>query len=101
MSGSFESVRWNACAHRLDFGLNSHPKEFWGNGVRTHVNFKGKIPSTGKLLSRGVSNPLRCIKQDSEPNTLPVSYSGPIPYLKTERQKEGHEGRQRQRDTNI
>ena len=29
-SGSFESVRWNACMHRLDLGLYSHPKEFWG-----------------------------------------------------------------------
>ena len=24
----FESVRWNACVHRLDLGLYSHPKEF-------------------------------------------------------------------------
>ena len=31
----------------LDLGLCFHPKEFWGNGVRTHVNSKGKIPSTG------------------------------------------------------
>ena len=38
MSGSFESVRWNACVHRPDLGLHSHLKEFWGNGVRTHVN---------------------------------------------------------------
>ena len=30
MSGSFESVRWNARVHRLDLGLYSHPKEFWG-----------------------------------------------------------------------
>ena len=29
-SGSFESVRWNACMHRLDLGLYSHPKEFLG-----------------------------------------------------------------------
>ena len=49
-----------------------------GNGVRTHVNSKGKIPSIGKkLLPRGGSNPRRCIKQDSEPNTLLTSYSGP------------------------
>ena len=48
-SGSFESVRWNACVHKLDLGLYSHPKEFWGNGVWTHVNSKGKIPSTGKM----------------------------------------------------
>ena len=31
MSGSFESVRWNGCVHRLDLGLYSHPKEFLGN----------------------------------------------------------------------
>ena len=47
MSGSFESLRWNACVHRLDLGLYSHPKEFLGNGVRNHVNSKAKIPSTG------------------------------------------------------
>ena len=45
MSGSFDSVRWNACVHRLDLGLYSHEKEFWGgNGVRTHVNSKVKNP---------------------------------------------------------
>ena len=76
-TGSFRSVRWNACVHRLDLGLYSHPKEFWGNGVRTHVNPKGKIPSTWKILPRGGSNPWCCIKQDSTPNTLPMSYSSP------------------------
>ena len=50
----FESVRWNACVHRLDLGLYSHPKEFWGNGVWTHVNSKGKIPSTGKCPQRSI-----------------------------------------------
>ena len=53
-SGSFESVRWNACMHRLDLGLYSHPKEFWGNGVWTHVNSKGKIPSTGNCPQRRI-----------------------------------------------
>ena len=38
MSASFESVQWNACVHRLDLGLYSHPKEFLGNGVSTRVN---------------------------------------------------------------
>ena len=76
-SGSFESVRWNACVHRLDLGLHSLLLEFWGNGVRTCVNSKGKIPSTGKILLRGGPNPQLCIKQDSEPNTLPTSYSSP------------------------
>ena len=27
MSECFESVRWNACVHRLDLSLYSHPKE--------------------------------------------------------------------------
>ena len=59
---------------------SSHPKEFLGNGIRTHVNSKGKkFPSTGKKnLLRGGSNPGHCIKQDSEPSTLPTSYSGPL-----------------------
>ena len=30
-----------------------------------------------KILPRGGSNLQHCIKQDSEPNTLPTSYSGP------------------------
>ena len=57
MSGSFESIQWNACVHRLDLGLYSHPKEFWGNGVRTRVNSKEKIASTGKMFLQGGSNP--------------------------------------------
>ena len=78
MSGSFESVRWNACVHKLDLDLYSHLKEFWGKEVRTHVNSKGKIPSKRKKnLPRGVSNPRRCIKQDSDPNTISTRYSGP------------------------
>ena len=31
MSGSFESVWWNACGLRLDLGLYCHPKR-WGGG---------------------------------------------------------------------
>ena len=42
MSGSFESMGWNACVPRLDLHLYYHLKEFWGNGFRTHVNSKGK-----------------------------------------------------------
>ena len=71
-SGSFESVWWNACVHRLDLALYSHLKEFWGNGVKTYVNSKRKVPSP-----RGGSNPWHCIKQDREPNTLAMSYCGP------------------------
>ena len=39
--------------------------KFLGNGVRIHVNSKGKIPSTRKILPRGGSNPQRCITQDT------------------------------------
>ena len=80
LSGSFESVQWNACVHRLNLCLYSHPKEFWGNGVRTHGNSKGKVPSTGNIFLRGGPNQWCCIKQDSQPNTLPTElfrpYSG-------------------------
>ena len=51
--------------------------EIWGIGVRTHVNSKGKVSSTEKILLRGGSNPRRCIKQDSEPNTLPTELFWP------------------------
>ena len=47
MSGSFESIQWNVCVHRLDLGLYSHPKEFLGNGVRTHSNSMEILHSTG------------------------------------------------------
>ena len=77
MSESFESVRWNVCVHRLGLGVYSHLKEFCWNGVRTHANSKGKIPSTRKILPRGGSNLQRCIKQDSKPNALSMSYSRP------------------------
>ena len=43
MSGSVESVRWNACVHGLGLSLYSCPKEFWGNGARSHVDSKEKI----------------------------------------------------------
>ena len=49
MSGSFEPVRWNACVQRLDLGVYSHPKKCFGNGVRTHVNPRGKSPLPEKI----------------------------------------------------
>ena len=74
MTESFES----AFVHRLDLGLYSHPKEFWGNRARTHVNFNGIIPSTGKKFPQRRSNPRRCIKSDSLPNTLPTELFRPL-----------------------
>ena len=38
--GSFESLWWNTCVHRLVLSVYSHPKESGGNRVRT----KGKNP---------------------------------------------------------
>ena len=32
MSESLESVRWNACVHRLDLGLYPYPKDLGGGG---------------------------------------------------------------------
>ena len=74
MSGSSESVRWNACVHRLDLGLNSHPKEFWRNGVRTHVNSKGKMPSTGCAEADGTHD--SAPRRTAGPTHYPLSYSG-------------------------
>ena len=37
--------------HRLDFSLYFHPKDFWGNGVRTHVNSREKSPLKEKFSS--------------------------------------------------
>ena len=44
MSGSFESVRWNACVHRLDFALNSYPKELWGMQSESMSTPRAKSP---------------------------------------------------------
>ena len=61
MSGHYESMRWNACVHRLDLSLYSHLKEFFGG-----------MKSEPMLTPREGSNPQRCMKQYSEPNTLPA-----------------------------
>ena len=50
MSGSFEAVRWNACVHRLDLALYSHPKEFWEKGARYFQGEKKKpLPEAQRL----------------------------------------------------
>ena len=45
MSGSFESVRWNACVHRLDLSLMR--KSFRGMRSEPMLTLREKIPSTG------------------------------------------------------
>ena len=76
MSGSFESVCLNACVHRLDLGLYSHPKEFVGNGVRTHVNSEGKIPSSRGSEEDPTHN--AGSGRTASPAHYPLNYSGPF-----------------------
>ena len=52
-------------------------REGEGGEVRIHVNSKGKISSTRKIFLRGGLNPRHCINQDTEPNTVPMSYFSP------------------------
>ena len=77
-SGSFESVRWNACVHSLDLGLYSHPKEFLGNGVWTHVYSKGKIPSSGKFPQRRIEP---ATLWTGSPNTTNWAIAAPRPWF--------------------
>ena len=65
MSGSYESIRWNACVHRLDFGLYSHLKEFWGMEMEPMLTPGEKSP-----LPEAQSRAEPVMLQDSEPNTL-------------------------------
>ena len=71
-------MRWNACVHRLHFGSYPHPKEFWGNGVRTHVNSKGRIPSTSKILLTGGSNQRRCVSRTVSPTHYQRAIPAPV-----------------------
>ena len=75
MSGSFESMRWNACVHRLDLGLYPHPKEFGGNGVRNYANSKGKIPSTGGSVEVRTCN--AASRRTASPTHYQLSYPSP------------------------
>ena len=79
MSGYFKSVWWNACVW-TDWTLvyTLLRRSFWGLESEPMLTLKGKIPSMGKILLRGGSNGRCCIKQDSELNTLSMSYSGPL-----------------------
>ena len=55
------------CAQTRPWFILSSKRVFLGNGVRTYVHFKGKIPSTGGGWT------LRCcVTQDSKPITLPT-----------------------------
>ena len=53
MSGSFESVQWNVCVHRLDLSLYSHRngKSFGGMESEPMLTPRGKSPLPEKKLS--------------------------------------------------
>ena len=48
-SGFFGSMWWNACVHRLDLGLYSHPKEFLGEWSLNPCQLQGKNPLYRKI----------------------------------------------------
>ena len=66
-----ESVRWNACVHRLDLGLYSHPKQFLGNGVRT----PRKNPLYQRLRGRSTCD--AALRRTASPTHSRLSYSAP------------------------
>ena len=81
MSGSFEPVRCNTRVHSLDLGLCSHPKEFWGNGVRTHVGSREKSPLPEKSSSEEDRSHVAALRRTASPALYQLSYSGPIFWL--------------------
>ena len=98
MSGSFKSMRWNACVYRLHLSLYFHPKEFLGMESEPMLSATEKSPlpesqrrvkparlhqagqpaqhTTHWAPSRRTASPthypLSYIRQDSQPNTLPT-----------------------------
>ena len=79
MSGSFESVRWNACVHRLDLSLYSHLKEFGGMDSEPMLTPRDKIPSTrGSEEDRTRA---AASGRAESPTHYQLSYPGPSLYV--------------------
>ena len=72
MSGSFESVRWRACVHRLNLGLNSHLKDFGGMEPETMSAPREKSP-----LSEAQRRFEPMTHRTVSPIQYRLSYSGP------------------------
>ena len=60
--------------HRQDLGLYSRPEELLGNGVRAHVNCKGKVPFTG--CSEEDRTGEAASHRTASPNALPTELFG-------------------------
>ena len=57
-------------------------RSFWGNGVWTHVNSKGKIPSTGKCPQRRIEPATLWTANPSTTNwAIPAPSTHTIPWL--------------------
>ena len=73
--GSFESVRWNVCCTDCTSAYTLIQKSL-GNGVNTHGNSKGKIPSTG---GSGEGRTLDTLsRRTTSPTHYGLSYPGPF-----------------------
>ena len=86
-SGSFESMWWNACVHRLDLGLYSHPKEFLG-GMEFEPMLTPREKSPLPKMSPEEDRTRDAV--DSEPKHYQRSYSGPAVYFLGHRSPEWH-----------
>ena len=75
LSGSFESVRRNACVHTQTSVYTLIRKSFLGNGVSIHVNSKGNIPST-RGSEEGWTHDAAS-RRTGSPRHHQLSYSGP------------------------
>ena len=58
------------CAQTRPRFILSSERVFWGNGVWTHVNSKGKIPSTGKFPQRRIEPALLWTASPNTTNKL-------------------------------
>ena len=69
-------MRVCVCTQTRPRFILSSERVFLGNGVRNHVNSKGKIPSTGKFPQRRIE-PAMLHYAGQRAQTLPRSYWGP------------------------
>ena len=74
MSGSSESLRWNACAHRLDLSLYAYPKEFYGMESEPMSTPREKSPLRKKFSSED-----RTHNTVSSRTACPTHYQWAIP----------------------
>ena len=77
MSGSFESVQWNACVHSVDFSLSSE-RVLGRMDLETMSTVRVKIPSTKDSEEGRTHN--AASHRTASPTHYQLSYSGPARY---------------------